>query len=463
MVFGLILRLFRMTPHYVDSAQGGLQRYILFSNYPDIFLEKVEGKWLYSKRTVDVIPSMHRHLYPFGKDFLVNLIPGFGHKRVLGIELWQYAGILVIMLIGVILRKIFTLILERAIKKIAGTFRFEDAQLKLITRVSKPLSLLFVFLIVLALVPSLQFSVELNRYIVTGIRVLIPVFGTLFFYRLTDLVTLYFEKLAAKTESTLDDQLIPIVRKSLKGFVLVLGLLFILQSLDVNVTALLAGMSIGGLALALAAQDTLKNLFGSLMIFVDRPFQIGDWINFEGKDGTVEEVGFRSTRVRTFANSVITIPNGKIADLTVDNLGLRQYRRFKTNIGVTYDTPPHLIDEFVEGLKGIIERHRYTRKDYYEIHLNGFGDFSLNILFYVFFKVPNWSEELKARHEVMLAVISLADELGVNFAFPTETLQIETFPEKKALSPVYMDDKDTARGKVQSFLDKFETEQKREL
>ena len=128
---------------------------------------------------------------------------------------------------------------------------------------------------------------------------------------------------AEKTVSTLDDQLIPLLRKFLKAVVLVLGAVWILSRLDFNVTALLAGVSLGGLAFALAAQDTLKNMFGSLLIFLDKPFQVGDWIQADSIDGTVEEVGFRSTRVRTFANSVIYVPNGKLSDMMVNNMGMR--------------------------------------------------------------------------------------------------------------------------------------------
>jgi MscS family membrane protein len=170
--------------------------------------------------------------------------------------------------------------------------------------------------------------------------------------------------------------------------VVAIGLLYVLQSLNFDITTLLAGISIGGIALALAAQDTLKNFFGSLMIFIDKPFQIGDWINFNEVDGTVEEVGFRSTRVRTFANSLVYVPNGKLADSTIDNFGLRQYRRFSTTISLTYDTPTALIRQFVDGLNEIVANHPDTRKDFWEVKLNTMGSHSLNIMFYIFFAVP---------------------------------------------------------------------------
>ena len=201
----------------------------------------------------------------------------------------------------------------------------------------------------------------------------------------------------------MDEQLVPIMTRTLQAVIIVIAMLSALQLLDVNVTALIAGISIGGLAIALAAQDTVKNLFGSFTIFLDKPFQIGDWVNFNGVDGTVEEVGFRSTRVRTFANSLVSVPNGKLADMIINNYGLRVYRRYSTTITITYGTKPELIEQFVEGLRQIVALHPDTRKDAFYVHLNGMSSSSLDILFYIFFDVPDWNAELKAKEEILLA------------------------------------------------------------
>jgi MscS family membrane protein len=218
----------------------------------------------------------------------------------------------------------------------------------------------------------------------------------------------------------------------------IIGGIIVLQNLNVNIGLLLGGLSVGGLALALAAQDTIKNFFGSLMIFMDKPFQAGHWIvTSDGIDGTVEKVGFRSTQIRTFANSVITVPNGRLSDAAIDNFGLRAYRRFKTQIAVTYDTPPDVLDLFIKGLREIVQQHPHTRKDQYHIYMNDMASHSLNILFYIFFITASWGEELKYRHEVILSIIRLAHELGISFAFPTQTLHMETFPGQMSLSPNY--------------------------
>ena len=188
------------------------------------------------------------------------------------------------------------------------------------------------------------------------------------------------------------------------------------------------------------------------MIFIDRPFQIGDWITSGDIDGSVEEVGFRSSRIRTFRNSLMYVPNGKLADSVIDNHGMRQYRRFYTQIAVTYDTPPELINTFVEGLRKIVETHPDTRKDYYNVYFNDMAAFSLNIMFYIFFEVPDWGAELKARHEVLMQILKLGNELGVNFAFPTQTLHMENFPGQQSLSPSYTS-QDEANQKMAAFFE----------
>jgi len=247
--------------------------------------------------------------------------------------------------------------------------------------------------------------------------------------------------------------LVPLLRKTLKTFVIIIGTLFILDNLNIPILPLLTGLSIGGLAFALAAQDTIKNFFGSVMIFIDKPFQVGDWITTNNVDGTVEEVGFRSSRIRTFRNSLIYVPNGKLADNTIDNHGLRKYRRFYTQIAITYDTPPDLIEVFVKGLREIVENHPHTWKENYHVYFNDMAASSLNIMFYIFFKVPSWGQELNARHEVLMSIMKLGNEIGINFAFPTQTLHIENLPGQPSLSPSYMSVED-AEQKMNTHLGK---------
>ncbi len=198
--------------------------------------------------------------------------------------------------------------------------------------------------------------------------------------------------------------------------------------------SIFAGLGIGGLAFALAARETLANLLGSLVIMFEKPFRVGDWIRVGDDEGHVESVGFRSTRIRTFYDSLISLPSSKLIDATVDNLGAREYRRVKTTLAVTYDTPPQKVQSFVDGIKEIIRSHPKTQKDKFHIVFNDFGSHSLDILIYFFLKVPDWSAELVEREGIFLQIIQLAEDLEVKFAFPTETIHVESLPSPIATS-----------------------------
>lgn len=434
--------------NYLDSASNR-HIYIFWPDYPDMFLEKVNGSWVYSGRTAIVTNQLHEEIFPFGT------FDKLGGEKYFGLYYWQYLGILILVFAAFLIHKLLTYIIHKLITGVLFRTGYKQIAQNFVLPVARPISLFLVFLLLKVTVPMLQLPIGIGRYLILSINALLPFFATLVFYKAVDLLSLYFEKLASRTESTLDDQLVPLFRKVMKTFVVIIGGLFVLQNLEIQILPLLAGLSIGGLAFALAAQDTVKNFFGSLMIFIDKPFQIGDWITSGEIDGTVEEVGARSTRIRTFRNSVIYVPNGNFANANIDNHGLRVYRRFYTTISIMYDTPPDIIETFVNGLKDIVMAHPNTSKEKYEIHLNDMGASSLNIMFYIFFSVPTWSDELKARHEIILKIIQLAKELGVQFAFPTQTLHIENMPGQESLSPVYMS-KEEAENKLKSFLAKGE-------
>ena len=444
-------------PNYMDSSVMQ-HRFVLFpEQLPQVYLVKSGDQWVYSSETIAAIPGLHKQVYPFGSDLLVNLLPGIGQNKFLGLFLWQYLGLLIFIVAIILFHWLFSHFIRWGIHRVEMRFSSLQSSARLLQKIARPLSWLIITLLIVPFLPMLQLPIGINRYLVMFIRALTPFFATLALYRGVDLLSYYLMQAAEKTENKLDDQLVPLVSKALKLLVVIFGVLYILQNLNFNITTLLAGISIGGIALALAAQDTLKNFFGSVMIFLDKPFQIGDRITFNGVDGTVEEVGFRSTRVRTFANSLVYVPNGNLADMVIDNYGLRKYRRFNPTIGVTYDTPPALIKKFVEGLNQIVANHPATRKDNWEVRLNAMSDSSLNILFYTFFEVPDWSSELKAREELLMAIVELAEELVVRFAFPTSTIHIEELPGAGSLSPQYDTDEEQLNKKVAAFISTYKS------
>jgi MscS family membrane protein len=220
----------------------------------------------------------------------------------------------------------------------------------------------------------------------------------------------------------------------LKVFIVAFGFIYGAQYLDINIVPLITGLGIGGLAFAFAAKDTIENFFGSIAVILDRPFEVGDWVVVEGIEGTVEELGFRSTRIRTFYNSQVTVPNSVLVRAKVDNYGRRRYRRWKTYIGLQYDTPPEKLLAFTEGIRELVRQHPYTRKDFYQVWCHDFGDSSFNILLYVFHLVPDWATELRERERLFIDIVRLADRLGVQFAFPTRTIHLYTEEHGPAVS-----------------------------
>lgn len=416
--------------NYIDSLSGE-QKYVLFPSLSEVYLERDKGKWYYSSETVQMIDQLYEGVYQFG-DFLPELFPlQPWHQKFLGVKWWQYLafGILLVLIIIVYFpfKAFLKLILLRSIPSRFTLFENFRTELSKLTHV---LSLWLVFRLFKAVIPQLLLPVYINAAIYLILNIALIIFLLIAALRATQIAFDYLKSLTVQTSNTMDDQLIPVLRKMTKVVLIVMAILFILNQLDVNITAILAGVSIGGLALALAAQDTVKNFLGSVMIFLDRPFQIGDWVEFDGVSGSVEEVSIRSTRIRTFQNSVTYVPNGALANKIVDNKGLRIYRRYSGKIGVQYDTPPDLIELFVAGIEKLIEEHETALSDNFEVHLNNFADSSLEIFVAVLFDVPSFSEELRSKHHLMLSIIRLAAALKVDFAFPTQTVHLATNSER---------------------------------
>lgn len=344
-------------------------------------------------------------------------------EAVIGIEVWQFIGLGAMAVIIIAARFALVWSLSQAINQRTAPERrdFWHQELK---RLQRPLLLMLGALTLAIGFPVLDFDPDIEHVVEIFASFASTFAGVLLGFRLVDAAADYWQDVAEETESKLDDQLAPLARTAGKIFVGAIGLVFILQNLDVNITSLIAGLGLGGLAVALAAQDTLKNLLGGATILADKPFQVGDWVIVGDIEGTVEQVGFRSTRVRTFADSLITVPNARMTDTAVNNMGQRSWRRYYTTVGIAYHTDPDRIQAFVEGVRAIVRANPNMRHDYYIVEFHSFGDFALNIMVYTFIGAATWNEELRTRHVFNLDMIRLANELQVEFAFPTQTLHL---------------------------------------
>ncbi|MDX9720857.1 MAG: mechanosensitive ion channel family protein [Myxococcota bacterium] len=238
---------------------------------------------------------------------------------------------------------------------------------------------------------------------------------------------------ASQTNTKLDDMMVPIVRSASKVFLFLIGLILVLQNLGYSVTSLVAGLGIGGAALALASKDTVANLFGSLVIFFDKPFEIGDWIEVGAIEGTVEEIGLRVTRVRTFANSQITVPNSQFTTSAINNWSRMRKRRVRMTIGLEYKTKPEQMDRIVQAIRDVIANDENFHHDFYLVYFDNFGPSSLDIFIYAFVQTTVWADYLAFKQTFMLNIMRTVEEHGASFAFPTSTIHVESFPgEPKA-------------------------------
>lgn len=336
---------------------------------------------------------------------------------------WKWLTLITVFVVGVLFFSAFRYVAKKIkqlpfLTKEQSGFWFHYLRLDL----EGPLAWIFLSLVWLFTIESLELPVRLDKYLMIGVQILLSVNVVRMVYIAMDALGEVLKDYTAKTPSTLDDHLAPLAVKSAKVIVIILGILIVLQNFGVNVMSLLAGLGLGGLALALAAQDAAANLIGSVMIILDRPFTIGDAVKVGDVEGTIEAIGFRSTRIRTVYNSLVTIPNSTMAKDKIDNMGLRPYRRIRQILGIHYDTPPELIEQFCDRVKYLIMQEPTVMKETIQVAFNGFADSTLNVLINFHLQVFDIHDELTRQQKVFCEILEAAKEMGVIFAYPTQTV-----------------------------------------
>lgn len=266
----------------------------------------------------------------------------------------------------------------------------------------------------------LEFSDGWYEWMGKVYHILITINITWLVARLIDaIIEEYIVPLTEKTESDLDDQIIPIVRKGLRSSIWILGVIVALNNAGYDVTALIAGLGIGGLALAMAAKDSVSNIFGGLMIFTDKPFKIGDRIKVGGFDGTISEIGIRTSRMRTLEGRLVTIPNSQFTGNMVENVSAEPTRKVILNLGLTYDMTADQMEKGLSLLKEISAANNDIEENIL-VSFNAFGDFSLGILFIYYIKKD--CDILDTQTAMNLEILRKFGENGLDMAFPTQTI-----------------------------------------
>lgn len=356
----------------------------------------------------------------------MTLISEIFNQTLFGVSIIKLGIFFIIIFITFLLKSIFFYIVD---KKIAILVRKTKPELfdLLSNAIKNPTGYLILLQGFYLAILSLQLPEKIGQFeialIIRPIYILLISFILLYFiFKIIDIIAYYLYQEAKKSESALDDQLVPLLVKSLRILVTTVGILFILQNFGYNVTSLIAGLGLGGLAFALAAQNTVSNLFGSITIFSDKPFQLGDWIQVGDIEGTVEDVGFRTTRVRRFDQALVTVPNSQFINTGVINYSAMRKRRISFNLMITYGTSANKINEVVAGIKKIIEENEKFDHSYYIVRFTEFGAYSLNIFIYCFASTTDWAESLRIKEEFNLKIMQLLEELDVEIAFPSQAI-----------------------------------------
>ncbi len=353
--------------------------------------------------------------------FLMDLLTDI---KVAGNELWRILTLFGLIILAFIIGRVIKYIFDRSAKTAKSIEK--DILSEMFLAFSKSVTFLLMSVALKAGLAIMVISSELDSVIQVCTTILIIMAIGFAIYSMTQVVDVWLRRFATKTESKLDDMLAPLVGKSLRVTVVILVLLQVAQTLsDKPITSILAGLGVGGLAVALAAQDTIKNFFGSIVLFSDKPFEVGDRINVEGHDGPVEEVGFRSTRIRTLEGHLVSIPNGQLTNMSINNIGKRPFIRRVMTVTVTYDTPPEKMQQAIDILKELLHDHEGINPDFPpRVYFSDFASTSLDILVIYWYHPPDYWKYMEFGEKLNMNILKRFNEAGIDFAFPTQTVYL---------------------------------------
>jgi MscS family membrane protein len=366
-----------------------------------------------------------------GLNKVLDRAPFLRWEIPVGIPLWQYIASLIYIFLAFYVSKLIDHLTRIYLKGWAARTqtKFDDLVLELINGPVKIVAFVILLHIGLAV---FSWPEVIEQVMTKGLRIIVAISLTYMTLKFVDLVMSYWRVRAEGTsDGVFNDQLYPIIKKSLKVFVVVVSVMLTSQNLGLNITSLIASLSIGGLALGLAAQDTVANLFGAVAVFADKPFRIGDRIKLAEVDGVVETIGLRSTRVRNLDGHLITVPNKTMGNATITNITLRPNIKTVMNISITYDTPTPKVKQALQILSDVYKGHAMTHDVW--ISFNQFADSSLNILVIHWWNATVYKDYLAGMQEMNLDIKQKFDEAGISFAFPTRTLYLKQDSEFRML------------------------------
>lgn len=383
-------------------------------------------------QSLNVIDDLSMNLEGTVQTMLVPIYDKFPFlaNTFLDIPLANLFAAIAVFLLFLLFRTLFTLVIMGTLQKLTKfTHTYNDD--RIISALKDPIR--FAFILIGA---HLFFLLILKET-----EVIKNILNTLVIYTIFWAIIAVMESLrdlfhhaTEKFNPDLAQEMGNFILKIAKIFIGAIGLGAMLQVWGINVTALVASLGLGGLAFALAAKDTAANLFGSFALLADKSIRIGEWIKVGGVEGTVEDIGMRTTKIRSFEKSLITVPNQIVSNSPIENFSRRGVRRIKMQVGLTYHTSAEQVSNIVKEIRAMLHTHEnISQKETLLVNFESFGDSSLNIFIYAFTNTSNWERYLNIREEIHLKIIKIVEENGSSFAFPSRSIYLEQTPGESVL------------------------------
>jgi len=361
---------------------------------------------------------------------------------ILGNSIRSYLLFGGILVFGLLFKRLFSRLLSALLFKLFGRFVDNTDPKIFVSLLVRPVEMLLLFFVIYLAINQLTFPLQeviFSRETLSGkvktlyqlklIQVIDKLFLFLFIVsafwiilRIIDFIAHVFMYRASHTQSKSDDQMVPFVKELSKILTIIFAIFVVMGSVfELNVATIIAGLGIGGIAVALAAQDTLQNLLGSFTIFADRPFVVGDSVRIDKYEGTIEKVGFRSTQLRTLDKTMVIIPNKKMVDSPLENLSLQNLRRLKFNVSLQYDTSAPVMLKISKEIEEYVNKHEATSNDTLAT-FDSFGDSALNLQVLYYVEMVDYQEYMRLRQEINFGIMEIVTRNGAEFAFPSQTV-----------------------------------------
>ena len=378
-------------------------------------------------QSLNVIDGLDMNIDHFVQVLLAPLyeeFPFLSHS-IFGIPLGNLFAAILVLFIFLLLRRFFTYIIMHSLQKLSKLTQnhYDD---RIISALKGPVSFAFI-VIGLHLFFALVFWETQTIKNILNMLIVFDIFWAII--SIADALRGLFHVTTAKFHSDLSQEMGDFILKIVKILIGGIGLAAILQVWGINVTALVASLGLGGLAFALAAKDTASNLFGSFALLADKSIRIGEWIKVGETEGVVEAIGMRTTKIRSFQKSLITVPNQLVANTPIENFSRRGIRRIKMNVGLTYSTTESQVINIVKEIKYMLHSHEgISHQETLLVNFESFGKSSLNIFIYTFTATANWEKYLDIREDVHLKIMKIIESNNASFAFPSQSIYVEQTP-----------------------------------